>query len=68
MRERDVIFFSCQKLRKEATMSEEEFRKQQIDLLSSIKNSIGCVQTILVIAAIVGVALFAIGGCTALMG
>ena len=48
-------------------MSEEEFRKQQIDLLSSIKNSIGCVQTILVIAAIVGVALFAIGGCTALM-
>jgi len=49
-------------------MSEEEFRKQQIDLLSSIKNSIGCVQTILVIAAIVGVALFAIRGCTALMG
>ena len=49
-------------------MSEEEFRKQQIDLLSSIKNSIGCVQTILVIAAIVGVALFAIGGCTVWLG
>jgi len=49
-------------------MSEEEFRKQQIDLLSSIKNSIGCVQTLLVVGVIVFVVLIALGGCTVLMG
>ena len=66
-RERRNIFF-LSKTQKEVTMSEEEFRKQQIDLLSSIKNSIGCVQTLLVVGVIVFVVLIALGGCTVLMG